>query len=173
MGLCDKCKKNEATLVFEQIINGTKTTYHLCQYCAQSFDNSMSFDHFLKNFLGAMFSGLAESMPATAPSESKAGPGRCPTCGQSYEDFRETSRLGCADCYQAFRPQLQAALKNIQGSHSHEGKIPHRAGSELIYRRHMENLKAELAKAIQNEEFEEAARLRDLIREKQSESVIE
>lgn len=178
MCLCDRCKKNTATVLVESIVNGVKSQNHLCQECVVKLESSfgnignignianianISFDSFLKSFLETIVFG---SEYFTKPMETNVNP-VCGTCGQTYEEFMQTSRLGCADCYNVFRPQLEVLLKNIQGSNVHDGKIPSRAGSELLFKKELNNLKNLLRTAVQEEEYEKAAALRDKIRQLQ------
>lgn len=165
MDLCDKCKKNIATVHVEEIVNNVKSQYNLCAECAQGYNNDASFDSFFKNFLEAMFSFQAEP---SSQSPSFNTDTKCMTCGLTYSDFKQTSRFGCADCYGSFRPQIDIVLKNIQGSNRHEGKYPNKNSSELIFMKQLGSLKASLAKAIEDEEYEQAAMLRDKIKELQA-----
>ncbi|MDR1705609.1 MAG: UvrB/UvrC motif-containing protein, partial [Clostridiales bacterium] len=88
----------------------------------------------------------------------------CARCGLKYEDFRTEGRLGCAECYTAFRPQIDSILKSIHGSGEHLGKISRKAPPEITLKRELGNLRRKLKEAIENEEFETAAQLRDKIR---------
>jgi protein arginine kinase activator len=90
---------------------------------------------------------------------------RCPNCGLTYVQFRQTGRLGCSQCYEAFSQRLIPLIKRIQGSTEHTGKIPLRRGHGAQRQRQLETLRVNLNRAVAREEFEEAARLRDQIRE--------
>ncbi len=166
MNLCDKCHKNTATVYVESVINGAKSEHFLCQECANTLEGNISFDNFLKSFLDTMISYkpnfYTESSTTTKHTEV------CNMCGMTYEEFKQTSRLGCAGCYQAFRPQMEVVLKNIQVSNVHDGKIPNKSGAVLLYKKELKSLKSALNKAISDEEYEEAARLRDRIKELQA-----
>ena len=74
-------------------------------------------------------------------------------------------RLGCGDCYEAFKAQLGPLLKRIHGADRHVGKIPLRIGKTVKDTRTLQELKMKMERAIQTEDFEEAAKLRDKIRE--------
>ena len=90
---------------------------------------------------------------------------RCPSCGLSYEDFKKKGRLGCGKCYETFRRSLLPLLKKIHSATTHVGKTPasleKRASSQLK----TEELYQRLRRTIQLEEYEEAAKLRDQIKE--------
>ena len=157
--VCELCKQTQATVHLTEIVNEQMTELHLCEACANQKGAQVE-SHF---GLSDMLSGLADFGKAQEPEEvsSKA----CPTCGMTYDDFRKVGRLGCADCYATFKRSLGSLLKRIHGAPIHVGKSPLRllkpskvAKSELL------DLKRRLERAIEGEEFEEAAKLRDQIR---------
>ena len=90
---------------------------------------------------------------------------KCANCGMNQMEFRRRGQLGCSYCYQAFKPILLPLLKKLHGSTQHTGKLPLTAGKEIVQQRGIQRLKERLQKAIQLEEFEEAAKLRDRIKE--------
>lgn len=155
--LCEKCKKNSATIFYQQIINGEKQEFHLCEDCAAKMQGTASFDSMFKGFLDSF-------MDMGSVGYANQGSFYCPSCNMTFDEFRRTGKIGCSDCYNAFKNQLAPVLKNIQGSIRHSGKVPKKAGAELYTRREIENLKSELKSAVENEEFEKAAELRDKIK---------
>lgn len=157
--LCELCKQTQATVHLTEIVNDQMTELHLCEACANQKGAQVE-SHF---GLSDLLSGLAEFGKVQEPEDvsTKA----CATCGMTYDDFRKVGRLGCSECYTTFKRSLGALLKRIHGSPLHLGKSPIRlikpgkmAKTELF------ELKRKLERAIENEEFEEAARLRDQIR---------
>lgn len=90
---------------------------------------------------------------------------RCPECGLTLKDFRNTGRLGCPNDYQHFREQLQPLLESIHGDLKHVGKMPARQHEARQVRQEIARLRRELQELINAERYEEAARLRDRIRE--------
>ena len=157
--LCELCKQSQATVHLTEIINDQMSELHLCEACANQKGAQVE-SHF---GLADLLSGLADYGKESEPEEvsTKA----CASCGMTYDDFRKVGRLGCADCYATFKRSLGSLLKRIHGSPIHVGKSPARllkpakiAKSELL------ELKRKLEKAIVDEAFEEAARLRDQIR---------
>ena len=166
--LCEKCKKNPATVHLKQAINGTVTEQHLCQACAEAdgFLTDMTWNH---GSFGSLFDDMFQDMFhfSAAPEAlgTKASGTRCPVCGMTLEQFKQGGKLGCAACYDTFGPYLQPTLKSIHGSNEHKGKIPQKSGRQMMARREIETLKRKLAVAIEKEEFEEAAKLRDRIRQ--------
>ncbi len=166
---CEKCGKNEANTYVTEIINGQKKEYHLCSECAEgiglkSFDN-MEIN--IGNFLGGIFG--SEKTIGTAPEILKA-PAVCKNCGMTVEEFSRGGKLGCSECYSAFRGRLIRPLRQIHGSCEHIGKVPERMGGKLKISREISKLEAELNHAVMEQNFEEAAEIRDKIRELRSQN---
>ena len=126
-------------------------------------------EHFGLNDLLAGLAGLGASLSAGATAAPKAVEAiKCPKCGFTYQDFAKIGRFGCGDCYDAFKKHIGPLLKRIHGSDRHMGKVPLTAGKSPKDTRSLQDLRTRLEKAIQAEEFEEAARLRDRIKELES-----
>jgi protein arginine kinase activator len=89
---------------------------------------------------------------------------KCPTCGMQFSDFSKTGRLGCGNCYLTFRSQLNGLLRKIHGSTQHRGKVPFTPGDVMKPLREERKLQEELRKAVEEEDFEKAAKLRDRIK---------
>lgn len=158
--LCEKCKKNPSTIHMKQMVNGETHETYLCESCALNMESMISFDNFFKGFLDSFLIGQLGNDKGISKNDTL----KCGTCGLTYEKFKMTSRLGCSDCYTTFKNQLSGILKNIQGSNVHQGKLPKRAGSDILLARKVEELRSRLSRAIQREEYEEAAKLRDEIK---------
>jgi protein arginine kinase activator len=90
---------------------------------------------------------------------------KCPACGMTWDDFRKIGRLGCGECYKAFKQNLLPLLKRIHGSTRHTGKGPAGKAYTATKKSELQELRQKLQRAIGAEEFEEAARIRDKIRE--------
>lgn len=159
--LCDDCKRRPATVHIKKINNNQVVEKHLCQQCAQSngevnfsFDQQFSVHDFLKG----MFShGIVEG----APPKTQTG---CTNCGMTYSDFSRTGRIGCSHCYSAFGQRLEPLLRRIHGASAHTGKLPLRTGTTLQRRQQIKQLRQQLDRLIVNEEYEQAAKVRDEIR---------
>ncbi len=162
--LCERCKQNKAVVHMQEIVNNEKQEMHLCQSCAKEMEMPISFTNFLQGFLDYYF-GSAEINDTLGKSLSIDFQTSCPKCGLTYDGFRKTSKLGCSECYSTFRKELAQVLKNIQGSVTHQGKFPIKSGAELLRKREVDALRLSLAKAIENEEYEQAAQIRDKIKE--------
>lgn len=168
--LCDNCHENEANVHYTQIINGEKQEMNLCESCAKKlqgfnmgedigFGSPFSFQNIL--------SGIMEYMN---PSQQfvKVQELKCKNCGTTYEDFKRDGLLGCSECYESFRANLNPVIKRVQGNVEHVGKIPRKMGKDIIGKRKLSKLKEDLQKAIANEEYEKAAQIRDMIKSLQS-----
>lgn len=160
--LCDGCGKKEATVHLTEIVNEKITKLHLCEACAKDKGAEME-EHF---GLSDLLAGLADLGAHVEPEVMAMI--KCSSCGFTYQDFKKVGRFGCSECYEAFKKQLDPLLKRIHGSNRHVGKVPLTAGKavkETTALQSIKELKAQLEKAVQAEEFEKAAKLRDKIRE--------
>jgi protein arginine kinase activator len=159
--LCQNCNKRPANVHFTKIINNKKTEMYLCEQCANEkgqFGFGSPLD--VTNFLF----GFANSGNDAAYDISAARDAVCKKCGMDYEDFLKTGKMGCGECYNTFREKLKPALKRLHGTLKHSGKFPLRRSKEKDLSEQIERLKEQLERAIQNEEYEKAAELRDKIR---------
>jgi protein arginine kinase activator len=164
--LCDNCKVNQATVHLTEIIDEEMTELHLCEDCAR--EKSATMDHHFG--LSDLLAGLAD-LGAQIGTETDVKIA-CQNCGMTYNDFKRIGRLGCSECYQSFEKSLTGLLKRIQGSSHHIGKTPsaplprpHAAAKSEKAKDALQELREKLQKAVQAEAFEEAAALRDKIRE--------
>jgi len=158
--LCEKCKKNQATIHMTQVINGDVREIYLCPECAanEEYLNKFSFHNMFQDLFN-----LASSPTEVFGGLNSSGL-KCPVCGQTYEEFKKMGKLGCTSCYSTFSQNLDHTLKSIHGSNEHKGKIPQKSGGKMLVKREKEILKRQLAVAIEKEEYEDAARIRDKIR---------
>ncbi len=156
--LCDICHKNIATVHLTEIVNDNVVEMHICQNCAHSKAQELSGQLNVSDFL----SGFIGVEPKS--SEHLA---ECSKCGLSYEEFRKRGRLGCAHCYVTFRKHLLPLLKKIHSSIRHAGKVPLGLDKKAANELDIKELRKLLDRAIQLEEYEEAAKLRDEIKKLQ------
>jgi protein arginine kinase activator len=96
---------------------------------------------------------------------------KCPKCGHTWSDFRRTGRFGCSECYNTFRSEAAATIRQIHSTTRHTGKVPSKAGAGISRKREYENLKAQLQKAVSSEDYEKAAKLHKRIREMEKEGI--
>ena len=142
-----------------EIVNNQMVEVHLCETCAQEKGTDFK-THF--NF-GELLAGLTEIGKPTKTGEKRAG--KCPDCGMTYEEFGKSGRLGCSACYEAFAKMLLPLIKRVQRSTHHVGKKPSKTSGETRVTHDLRILQERLRKSVQSEAFEEAARLRDEIRQ--------
>jgi protein arginine kinase activator len=160
--LCDNCKERDAVVNLTQVEHDTKVTLHLCEQCAHQKGvetPAAVLKHPLGGFIQAMGKG-GNVLPTPADGL------RCAACGSTLKDFRESGRLGCAQCYEAFAPHLRDLLRRLHGSSQHVGEryIVPGEGEAADPRVQLLELKDQLRRAVENENFELAAELRDRIR---------
>ncbi len=163
--VCDECGKRPANVHLTKVINGVKTESHLCEQCARE-KGELDFFSEPKFSFPSLLAGLLQHDPGFAGPMTLPGSvtSRCRRCGLDFSEFRNTGFLGCPDCYDEFRPRLEPLLRRIHGSARHTGKVPGRTGAAAGKRREIENLRAELARLVAKEQYEEAAKVRDRIR---------
>ena len=179
---CEACDQKPATVHVTTIVNKKKREEHLCDECAREKGVTVK----------PIFADPAEKQSQTdkipAPTQSelekaastmkgaieKAGPGAlqrvedlsgiaCPVCGLTFAEFRASGRLGCAKDYDAFKRGLVPLLEKIHGTVDHKGKVPAHVGERIERQRKVGELRQKLNQAIQREEYELAASLRDEI----------
>ena len=171
--LCQDCKKRESQVHLTQIVNNEKSTLSLCKECAAV----RGFHSPLENVpfpLAEILSGMVTSMP---PGQKKAIEHSivCPKCGLSFDGFARQGRFGCGACYSAFREVLEPIMRKIHGASLHRGQTPTpspvEGQSESLPIREEERLEGELKKAIESEDFERAAEVRDKLKTIREQSV--
>jgi protein arginine kinase activator len=164
---CDRCGKNQATIHLTQIEGTQSTTRNLCEPCATELGlnpgtAAQAGSAPLADFLAQMGKGFAGG-------ESFTTVGTCPGCGLTLADFKKTGRLGCSRCWSAMEGSLRGLLRKLHGGTQHTGKVylsANAAPSDLTAR--LASLRRSLAKAVEAEDFERAAALRDQIRRMES-----
>lgn len=166
--LCQSCHKKQATLSYTEIKDGQTRHRMLCEECAVSQG--------LLSPMEAAISGLSDLLTQLMREITDTGTGQpetsCSRCGLSYSQFQRTGRLGCPGCYKEFSARLEPLIRRIQQSDRHLGKsakrsaeLPPSAGDQA------RQLKRQLDAAVEKEEFELAASLRDRLKVLESEQV--
>lgn len=165
--LCQECGKRPATLHFTKIVGGEKNEFHICESCAR--EKGEGIPGTANGFsIHSLLSGLLDFEPANGGANGGFAvkqPVRCDKCGLTYAQFSKMGRFGCSRCYSQFGDKVDPILKRVHGSTTHVGKVPKRAGTTIQLKREIETLRRELQERIEREEFENAAQLRDRIRE--------
>ncbi len=160
MGLCERCKKAQATFHLTDLQpSGEKQERHLCERCATEEgllqpQKAVSFAEYLESFV----SGSKESAASLSHLV-------CEDCGISYVEFRNQGMLGCPKDYDVFREPLAKLIGRAQdGATHHVGKTPKRLGTRRSSQQDISRLKRHLEEAVAAEDYERAAALRDSIR---------
>jgi protein arginine kinase activator len=155
MKKCGRCSK-PAVLHITELRHGEVQALHLCESCA-------------KDYLSQAPAPASEEIPAGIEPESgeeldELDQRVCPSCGITFKEFRAHGRLGCPHDYIAFEDELLPLLENIHGETEHRGKIPKRAPDSSQQQFRLIKLRSELRTAVDEERYEDAARIRDEIR---------
>jgi protein arginine kinase activator len=157
--LCDNCRERDSVVQLTKVTESGPSTLHLCEKCAaeRGIETSASLP---KDPLTKFLLPVQKQLPAV-PAEA----GRCSFCSATLRDFRASGRLGCARCYTTFEASLRDLLRRVHGSSRHVGKRYEAPqlhgepnGGELA------ELRDRLRRAVESEQFELAARIRDQIR---------
>lgn len=166
---CQECHQRPATVHLTQVINGQKSETHMCEKCAKEngYVNYGEENFTFNDLLSGLFhsdglSPLKEQNPHSYTPKPKL---KCEKCGLTYEEFARIGKFGCAYCYKTFDERLNPILRRVHsGNTRHDGKIPKREGGTLHLKKEIEEYKTNLRQLIEQEEFEEAAKIRDKIR---------
>ena len=160
--LCEKCKKNTATTFIKTIVNGKYSEKHLCSECYRE-ENGFENDFLVGDMFASMFN---DNHYLGSDKEIL----RCPLCDSSINDISNTGKAGCPECYKTFRKQLVPFIKRVHGSLSHTGKsLNITPVNENTEKSELQKLKDQLKALISEEKFEEAAEIRDKIKELEKE----
>jgi len=162
---CQACKKQTATVHLTDITpQGEKKERHLCEQCAQ--EEGVMPKPQSHAPINEILSGLIVQKTAIQQLADLA----CPNCKLTFVEFRNTGLLGCASDYDAFEKALVPLIERAHdGSSHHIGKVPRRLGTPLATENDLIRLRRELMRAVDDEQYERAARLRDRIRTMETE----
>src|ERR1043165_8837551 len=156
--LCCICKEKEATVHLTQIAGDKMQKVDLCEECAKTKG--------VNDPTGFSLADLLLGLGASQEIEQAAGGAelKCSTCGFTQADFKKSGRLGCPECYKTFMEGLEGLLKSIHKGTRHTGKVPEALRRTRETADRMKTLQKKLNKAIEEENFEQAAALRDEIK---------
>ena len=172
--ICENCGKREANVRYTKIVNGNKQEYNLCEKCSKElgignmdFNMPISFSSFFSDFLEDVQN--ASMLPELDLIKQL----QCPTCNLTFEEFMNTGKIGCSNCYDTFQEKIDPILKNMQGSNRHIGRLGEIKQTNLKENNIKENQKEmselakkkqQLKKLVKEEKYEEAAKVRDEIK---------
>jgi protein arginine kinase activator len=157
--LCCICKEKEATVHLTQIAGDKMQKVDLCEECAKTKG--------VTDPTGFSLADLLLGLGASKEIEQAGGGAevKCPRCGFTQADFKKAGRLGCPDCYKSFSDALDGLLKTMHKGTRHVGKVPESLRHSRDLADRLKTLQKKLAKAVEAEHFEEAALLRDEIKQ--------
>ena len=157
--LCCICKEKTATVHLTQITGDKMQKVDLCEACAKQKG--------VNDQTGFSLADLLLGLGASQELEQSVGgtDAKCPRCGFTHADFKKSGRLGCAECYNAFAEGLGGLLKSMHKGTRHVGKVPEGVRNKRDLTEEMKLLQKKLTKAIETENFEQAALLRDEIKQ--------
>lgn len=166
---CERCKKKEATIHLSEIMKDIKSEVHLCEQCAREVGLNTKISNFTLT--------LPEMLTFLNVDEVDdfQGKKRCVTCGCDFIEYKTNGKLGCPDCYSYLADQLEPALVTFHGDARHCGKFPvHNITREVELNTsstrakspdEIIRLQGELEDAVREERYEDAAVIRDRIKE--------
>lgn len=149
--ICEECGTKLATVMITTVSGGEVRRRHLCVECMQKTKATMQ-------------DMLAMLLKSISPKAEPAPHITCERCGMTYAQFQGSGRLGCAHCYEAFSEPLKQIIGRIQGGTVHAGRRPPVSPEEAERERLLADLRARMDAAVAEENFEQAAALRDEIR---------
>lgn len=171
--LCEKCKKNEATIYYHENVNGREKTYRLCAECEKEMekngeiDKINTFDSFFDEFenpfksMNKLLNGFFGEGGALLGTHGTVEEKKCPSCGMTFREFAESGMAGCPDCYAAFEKELEPTISRVQGKKQHVGRAPSGMREKIEMKHRINALEAERKEAVNNENYERAAEIRD------------
>jgi len=158
--VCDGCKERDAVVHLTQIVESAVTQLHLCEKCAaeRGVETTVATP---KHPLGDFLQAVQQQM-----TSSRNDAGRCTFCSSTLKDFRSSGRLGCANCYRAFESNLRELLRRVHGNSRHAGRRYEAPSTQPVEQEVsiIGELRDRLRRAIESEQFELAADLRDRIK---------
>lgn len=163
---CDYCD-SKATVFFTQIVDGQTTKSSLCEKCATEHGVTDP-EGFLIGHIQAIPQQASEKMsqkqqPTEEVVKETASHLVCPGCGFAFEDLKKTGRLGCSQCYQYFRDDIKHNLTGMHKGVCHHGRVPEGMLEAFEKRQQLEKLQLAMNEAIDTEDYEKAAAIRDEI----------
>jgi protein arginine kinase activator len=159
---CQSCSSPATVHLTNITADGQKKVLHLCQDCAEqqqlTKQQELNLPAILQALIGEHVGPLTDQLARLT----------CPACGIKYMEFRAEGRLGCPHDYEVFRPGLEPLLQRIHRAVRHVGKAPRHGPPDPATQAELVDLRRQLRAAVEAEAYEEAARVRDLLRQKEA-----
>jgi protein arginine kinase activator len=158
--LCEDCHENEAEVLITEVdADGNLKERHLCKGCASKKGYLLDKEKPLLQMFNEFLKEQVEGEESKKDEEL-----RCSVCGMSWAEFRSIGRFGCEKCYHEFGDRVEKLISRIQGTTQHVGRKASQDQAMVSLEMEKKRLRQELATAIQKEEYEKAARIRDDLR---------
>jgi len=164
--LCENCQKNEATIHLTEIVDGARSEMHLCEHCAQEQGIAVKSQIPINELLGSLLASQPSDEELFGLSDKELS---CPHCGFTLEQYRKEAVLGCPYDYEIFEKALLPLIKKAHnGKTTHRGKVPSKMPEDAKKQVEISNLRQQLESAVQSEDYELAAKLRDKIKKSET-----
>ena len=169
--ICEKCKKNEATVFYRENVNGKEKKYALCGDCAAKLEKDGEINLSSELTFGSFFSDdpvidlfgtLFAPSFALAPKAEKK---KCTLCGSTFDELVNMGKVGCPKCYEVFSAELEPTVRRIHGKTKHSGRAPGKFRAKLDKVKQIASLESEMKDAIKSQNFERAAEIRDQLKD--------
>jgi protein arginine kinase activator len=158
---CQICRKKEATIHLTEITDGVRSEMHICENCAEEQGIAIKSQIPLNELLGSLLASAPSDDEISGTSEEKLS---CPQCGFTLEQFRREAVLGCPYDYEVFEKSFLPLIEKAHnGKTSHCGKVPSKTPRSTKKQIELIRLRQQLDSAVQKEDYEQAAKLRDKI----------
>lgn len=160
---CQICKNKDATIHLTEIIDGARSEMHICEHCAAEQGIAVKSHIPINELLSSLLSVQPSDDELSDPSDQQVV---CPACGFTLEQFRKEGVLGCPNDYEVFEKSLQPLIEKAHcGKTTHCGKLPSKTSLDTKKQIELLSLRRQLEAAVQHEDYELAAELRDKIDE--------
>ena len=181
--LCENCKKRQANVRYSENINGVRKELNLCDECSKRLGITDKMDFRMPSLdFSNLFGSFLEDFSSSSdfiPLLSEIKQIKCDSCNSTFDDIINTGRYGCANCYDVFEDRMDPILKKLQGANRHNGRLGKISNNKMKFeeneeirnekgfKNRLEKLKEDLKKAIKDERYEDAAKIRDEIKKEE------
>lgn len=164
--ICENCKQRPATVTVTMTKDNQRVEKHYCEVCSSKHDFAQASSHSkalsIEDIFSSWFGIPTWSADAPNAKDEKEAPVQCEECGMTYEQFLHEGKFNCSNCYDQFHALLPTVFKRLHnGATEHTGKIPTGLNTSYKIKKQIESLREQMKQAVQIEEFEKAASLRD------------
>lgn len=166
--ICEKCKKNKATVKIVKIVGDQKIEESLCVNCAfgvgSSDQNSVKKSFDINKLMGSLLNNVEINVDGIFHSKivEEDNEKKCDLCGTTYDEIKNFGLIGCGKCYKVFKQEIEEKIRNYQGMSQMRKRKKYNFISED--EKNIDDLEYELKEAIKYEEYEKAAAIRDCIK---------